>query len=53
MNRWLEQRHAIKFRFKLGKPANETHEMIKSAYGDDAMGQSNVFEWQRSYFEKY
>ncbi len=41
----MEQRTNIKFCFKLGKSATETYEMIKSAYGDDAMSRSRVFEW--------
>ena len=40
MNRLLKQRYAIKFCLKLGKTVSETQEMIKSAYGDDAMGPS-------------
>ncbi|KAJ8939403.1 hypothetical protein NQ318_007662 [Aromia moschata] len=40
-----------KFCFKLGKIASETHEMINSAYGDDAMGRSSVFEWRKSFRE--
>ena len=51
MNRLLEQRYAIKFCFKLGKTASETHEMIKRAYGDDAMGRSSVFEWHKLFRE--
>ena len=47
MNRLLEQHYAIKFCFKLGKTANETHEMIKSAHGADAMGRSSVFDWHK------
>ena len=51
MNRLLEQRYAIKFCFKLSKTASETHEMIKRAYGDDAMGRSSVFEWHKLFRE--
>ena len=51
MNRLLEQRYAIKYCFKLGKTANKTHEMIKSAYGDDAMGRSSVFAWHNLFRE--
>ena len=47
----LAKQRTGKFRFKLGKTANETHEMIKSAYGDDAMGQSSVFEWHELFRE--
>ena len=47
MNRSLEHRYAIKFCFKLGKIASKIHEMIRSAYGDDAMSRSSVFEWRK------
>ncbi|KAJ8941167.1 hypothetical protein NQ318_010871 [Aromia moschata] len=47
MNRLLEQHYAVKFCFK----CHETHEMIKSAYGDDAMGRSSVFEWHKLFRE--
>ena len=33
----VEQRYAEKFWFKLGKSASETFELIKQAYGDDAL----------------
>jgi hypothetical protein len=33
-----EQRICIKFYFKLGKTASETHRMLKEAFGDDAVG---------------
>lgn len=34
----------IKFYIKLGKSATEKNEMIKSAYGDDAISHSRVSE---------
>ena len=52
MNCLLEQRYAMKFCFKLGKTGSETHEMIKSAYGDDAMGRPGVFEWHKLFLER-
>ena len=51
MNRLFEQRYAIMFCFKLGKTASETHAMIKSAYGVDAMGRLSVFEWHKLFRE--
>jgi hypothetical protein len=39
-----EQRICVKFCFKLGKTASETHEMLKRAFGDNAMGRT-TFEW--------
>jgi hypothetical protein len=35
----------VKFRFRLGKTASETHEMLKTAFGDNAMGRTKTFEW--------
>lgn len=49
MNRLLEQRFAIKFCVKLGKPAIETLGMIRAAYGDDAMRRTSVFKWHKSF----
>jgi hypothetical protein len=40
-----EQRICMKFCFKLGKTASETHEMLKTAFGDNAMGRTQTFEW--------
>ncbi|PNF34759.1 hypothetical protein B7P43_G03791 [Cryptotermes secundus] len=40
-----EQRAAVKFCFLLGKNGTETLEMLKTAYKDDAMGKTKVFEW--------
>ena len=37
MERTVEQRYAVKFCFKLGKSVSETFELIKQAYGDDAL----------------
>jgi len=41
----MEQRLAIKFCFKAGKSAKETLQMVKAAYGDQALSRSNVFRW--------
>jgi hypothetical protein len=41
----LKKRICVKFCFKLGKTASETHEMLKTAFGDDAMGRTQTFEW--------
>jgi transposase len=40
-----EQRICVKFCFILGKTASETHEMLKTAFGDNAMGRTQSFEW--------
>ncbi|KAJ8961662.1 hypothetical protein NQ318_021260 [Aromia moschata] len=39
-----EQRAAVKFCFLLGKNAAETVLMLKTAYKDDAMGKTQVYE---------
>ena len=40
-----EQRVFIKFCFKLGKTATECCEMLKTAFGEQAMGRSPTFQW--------
>jgi len=40
-----EQRICIKFCFKIGKTATETIQLLQQAYGEDAMGRTQVFEW--------
>ena len=40
-----EQRACIKFCFKLGKTATECYEMLKTAFGKQAMGRSETFQW--------
>ena len=40
-----EQRACIKFCFKLGKTATECYEMLKTAFGEQAMGRSQTFLW--------
>ena len=46
-----EQRVCIKFCQKLGKTASETVEMLKEAYGHDAMSRARVFDWHRRFKE--
>ena len=38
-----EQRACIKFCFKLGKTGTESYEMLKTAFGEQAMGRSQIF----------
>ena len=38
-----EQRICIKFCFKIGKSATETYQLLQQAYGEDAMGRTQVF----------
>jgi hypothetical protein len=40
-----EQRACIEFCFKLGKNATECYEMLKRAFGEQAMGRSQTFQW--------
>jgi len=40
-----EQQICIKFCFKLRKMALETHRMLKEAFDDNAVGQTQTYEW--------
>jgi len=40
-----EQRACIKFCFKLGKTATECYEILKTAFGEQAIGRSQTFQW--------
>ena len=40
-----EQRACIKFCFKLGKNATERYEILKTAFGEQAIGHSQTFQW--------
>ena len=42
---FCEQCTCIKFCFKLGKTATECYEMLKTAFGEQAMGHSQTFQW--------
>jgi hypothetical protein len=35
----------VKLCFKLGKTATKTHEMFRKAFGDNAKGRTQTFEW--------
>ncbi|KAG5331092.1 SETMR methyltransferase, partial [Acromyrmex heyeri] len=41
----MEQRAAIKFCFKLKKTPSETLELLQTAYGNECLSRSKVFEW--------
>ena len=42
----LSEQHAcIKFCFKLGKTATECYEMLKTAFGEQAIGHAQTFQW--------
>jgi hypothetical protein len=40
-----EQRIWIEFCFKLNKTAAVTHQMLKEAFGEQALSQTRTFEW--------
>lgn len=40
-----QQRLCVTFCFKLEKNATETFEMLKVAFGEQAIGRTQVFEW--------
>ncbi|GFX92122.1 protein GVQW3 [Trichonephila clavipes] len=46
-----DQRICIEFCFKLSKTGKETYEMIKTAFGEEAMRRARVFEWFRLFKE--
>ena len=46
-----EQCICITFCFKIGKTATETYQLLQQAYGEDAMGRTQVFDWLRRFKE--
>ena len=46
-----EQHICITFCFKIGKTATETYQLLQQAYGEDAMGRTQVFDWFRRFKE--
>ena len=46
-----KQHICIKFCFKTGKTATETYQLLQQAYGEDAMGHTQVFDWVRQFKE--
>jgi predicted ArsR family transcriptional regulator len=45
----FEQWENIKFHQKLGKSASKTFQMIKQAYGEEALGRIAVFKWDKRF----
>jgi hypothetical protein len=45
----FEQWEKVKFCQKLGKSASKTFQMIKQAYGEEALGCSAVFKWHKRF----
>ena len=44
-----KQRICIKFCFKIRKTTMETYQLLQQAYGEDAMGRTQVFDWFRRF----
>jgi len=40
-----KQRICINFSFKIRKTTTETYQLLQQAYGEDAMGRTQVFDW--------
>ena len=47
----LEERYAIKLRFKLWKNATETYGMLQTAFRPSCMNRASVFEWRKRFKE--
>ena len=47
----LEERYAIKFCFKLGKNATETHGMLQTAFRPSCMNRASISEWHKRFKE--
>jgi len=44
-----EQSICIKFCFKIGKTATKTYQLLQQAFGEDAIGRTQVFDWFRRF----
>ncbi|PNF31131.1 hypothetical protein B7P43_G15526 [Cryptotermes secundus] len=44
-----EQRVCIKFCFKLGETTPEMHQMLKQAFGDNSLGQTQIYDWYKHF----
>jgi hypothetical protein len=49
MDRKVGRRANVKFCVKLGKLVTETWNMLRQAYGDEAMSRTQCFEWHRRF----
>ena len=47
----LEERYAIKFRFKLGKNATERYGMLQTAFRPSCINLASVSEWHKRFKE--
>jgi hypothetical protein len=48
----FEQRENVKFCQKLGKSATKTFQIIKQAYGEEALGRSAVFKLHKRFAQR-
>ena len=46
-----EQHICIKFCFKIGKTTTEMYQLLQQAYGEDAVGRTQMFDWFRRFKE--
>jgi hypothetical protein len=46
-----EKRICMKFYFKIGKTATETYQLLRQAFGEEAIGRTQVFDWFRRFKE--
>jgi hypothetical protein len=53
MNDAKEQRICIRFCFKLCKTDSETDRMLKEAFGDNAVGQTHIYEWFKHFKNRW
>lgn len=49
MSRSYEQRLAVDFCVRIGKSAEETYPMLKTAYGDDCFSEHQIIRWHKSF----
>lgn len=49
LDKKIEQRINIKFLVKLKKTATETLNLLREAYGEDALSKSRVFAWHKRF----
>jgi hypothetical protein len=47
----MEKRPAIKFCVKLKKTTTEKFEMLESAYGEECLLRTSMFEWHERFIE--
>jgi hypothetical protein len=45
----FEQQANVKFCQKLGKSTSKMFQMIRQAYGDEALGRSALFKWHKHF----